>query len=72
VPEVVVRPEDGEIVANSWPLDRGRVVLFTAYGRGEPEKAQIVAQSAASGERRVVIDAAQTRVTSQPDISSMR
>jgi serine/threonine-protein kinase len=57
MPEVVVRSEDGEVVANPWPLAGGQAVLFTVYRQGEPDSAQIVAQSVASGERRVVIEA---------------
>jgi len=54
-PEVVVRVEDGEIAAHPWLLPGG-VMLYTLARGGDWDRARIVAQSLASGERRVVID----------------
>lgn len=58
-PEVLVSLKDGEVAHGPQMLPGGRHVLFTlttATGPNRWERAQIVVQSLASGERKVLID----------------
>ena len=59
-PEVLITSKDGEVAHGPHLLPGGDVLLFTLTTTGQRadrwDTAQIVAQSLASGERRVVID----------------
>ena len=58
-PEVLVPARDGEVAANPQALPDGEFVLFslaTTTGPDRWDRAQIVAQSVRSGERKVLIE----------------
>ena len=71
VPERVIAVADGERAQSPWLLDDGETVLFVLdVGRG-PGEAQIVAESLATGERRVLITGGSSRDTFAPAILSL-